>query len=168
MSDAATTPGQMGDSPERVRGKICCVSAYIQGKALDHSKWQLPGRKSLSDIDYVLDNNGYVLYFELARAWWPIGWDSVSPGQRWLYLSICRASEKCAVVLARHAVVSLEEAIDTRNDILDAVVRLNCGMSEAKLTGDEYRKLVELWAADAVAALAWLKTLAAAQQEAKP
>jgi hypothetical protein len=151
---------------EPPRGSICVPVAYAQGKMLSHRGWAFPNGRTLSDIDAVLDYRGWVLFIELHRSHWPIGWQDIGTGQRWLYESICRGSDMFAVVLARHDVARIDVEIDSKNDILDAVVRFRKLTASAKLTGDEYRQLVEAWGSNPVGALAWLDTIAAAQREA--
>ena len=151
---------------EQPRGRICVPAAYAQGKMLNHREWAFPNGRMLSDIDAVLDYRGWVLFFEFERCHWPISWPDIGRGQCWLYESVCRGSDMFAIVLARHDVTRIDVEIDSKNDILDAVVRFRKLTASARLTGDEYRQLVETWGSNPVAALAWLDTIAAAQREA--
>ena len=143
------------------KGSIVVEQAYAQGKMLNHASWQLGDGRAMSDIDSVLDRNGHVLFIELARAYGPIGWRDISGGQQWLYSSIAKLSPKVACVLAWHN-VSCDRQIDTRNDIEGARALFAQGKHGVRLSGDEYRELVEAWDRDPVAALAWLGELHAA------
>ncbi len=148
-------------------GAIMREIAYSQGKMLSHEGWGLPRGISPSDIDMAVDSAGYVLFVELWRGWGASGWLSHHlKGQRRLYLNIARASDKFAVVLARHSVLSDGVQIRTVADIQDADVRFRQGNSSARLNADEFRHLVRRWAENGAQALAWLDTIAASQREA--
>ena len=166
MSENRIDEITFGEEPPR--GSICVPLAYAQGKMLRHSSWKFPNGRMLSDIDAVLDNRGWVLFIELARSLWPIEWPDIGTGQCWLYSSVCRGSDQFAVALARHALDRHDVEIDSKNDIIDAVVRYRKLTCEARLTGDEYRQFVEMWGVDASATLHWLDTIAASKKEAKP
>ncbi len=158
----------IGDSKtdRSTRGRIRLRMAYAQGKMLNHGSWQFTKNRTFSDIDAVLDNDGKVLFVELERRAYPINWPAIGTGQAWLYESVCQASNYFACALARHNVEGDDVEIDSRNDILDAVVCYRRGADCVRLTGDEYRKFVELWDASYLSAVNFLDTIAASQREA--
>jgi hypothetical protein len=104
------------------RGDVHSLSRYLLGKMLDHSDWQkddpLPDLITPSDVDFVLDNNGSILFCELSSS--AVEWRQVDRGQRWLYQSFLLDSlwhPKCSI-LCKHGVKPEDKRlIRTRIDV---------------------------------------------------
>ena len=45
-------------------GGIRDPQRYVRAKCMDHSQWKMPGKRSPSDIDFVLEVEGYILAVE--------------------------------------------------------------------------------------------------------
>jgi hypothetical protein len=141
--------------------------AYAQSKFLGHGDLRLSRGIRPSDIDMAIDSNGYFLFTELWRGWAQCDWHSYEKvGQRILYLRIASLSDRVAVVLARHDVPLYNTQILTGKHIADAHVVFRGGMSSAWLDAGEFVTLQEMWSGNPLAALVWLDSLAASQQEA--
>lgn len=115
-------------------GKVYCELAYAQGKMLDNSGWAavLPRGITPSDIDFVFDNNGSIIYGELSSSC--ILWEELATGQRRLYWSLIRGTRHIAV-LCRH-VVAQDTQIDTRSDVIGFSVMYDC---DGKMATQTYR-----------------------------
>jgi hypothetical protein len=97
------------------RGSILCETAYAQGKMIDHSKWQLPRKISLSDVDAVIDNRGWFLLIEFTSCC--TMWNELPYGQATLYRNLVKGLKgKAVAVLCRHNVPS-NRSICSMNDV---------------------------------------------------
>lgn len=131
------------------RGLIFAEQAYAQSKMLDHSGWQnkerpLPRKITASDIDFVFDNLGFVLYGELHRG--RTEWKNLKFGQRLMYENLIKNTPNCAVLCIHES--PHDRAIRTREDVIafqpmfydfGIVVCATCEGNEA------WQKFVEEW-----------------------
>lgn len=71
------------------------VQGYLRSKLLDNSAWLrvLPRGMIPGDMDFVIDNDGNLLFAEIKEGneWEVANWDHVGYGQRRVYESIVRA-----------------------------------------------------------------------------
>lgn len=107
-------------------GRILVEEAYAQGKMLDSSAWagDFPRGITPSDIDYVLESDGYFLFAEFNRG--PGTFDAMSKGQRILYSNLCSLSPNCVVAVVGHN-APRDRAICTKTDIESLEVRHHSG-----------------------------------------
>jgi hypothetical protein len=98
-------------------GMILNEQAYARGKMLDHSGMvgQLARGSMPSDIDFILDNNGSMIFAELSR--WMTEWTQTSKGQRWLYESLIKTGIHCAVLCKHSVELETRRKIYTWTDI---------------------------------------------------
>ena len=103
------------------RGDIFAAEAYALGKMLDNSSW-LKGDRVLRDnitpcdFDWVLDNNGAVLYAALESS--IDQWRSMSIGQMRAYQAAIKKGVHCAVICRHNVKPDERRKIDTRTDIV--------------------------------------------------
>lgn len=132
-------------------GSILNEQAYARGKMLNHSGMagQLARRSMPSDIDFVLDNNGAMIFAELSR--WANDWNKVQPGQRWLYESLIKTSIHCAVLCKHSVELATGRQIFTWTDIESFQVMIwhhGAVISEIIEGNQKWQTFVRYWFAD--------------------
>ena len=145
------------------KGSIIAEQAYAQGKMIDHSSWGFASNRTFSDVDAVFDNKGQLIYVEFARSDYPLSWDNISTGQRWLYKSMLENKKGSVAVLACHNVPS-NQKIDSKTDITHASV-VSCKFTaEISLDSTQYVQFVNLWDQSPKEARAYICGIADAEQ----
>lgn len=90
------------------RGAIYAPQAYAQGKMLDNSGWKLPRRITPSDVDFVLDNNGFLLVGEFSSR--HTEWHQLDFGQQLMYQNLVKAGQgRIVAALCKHNVPTMSQ-----------------------------------------------------------
>ncbi len=127
------------------KGSIIAEQAYAQGKMLDHSSWPIsPSGRTFSDIDAVYDHKGLLIFVEFARSNFPMTWDSISTGQRWMYQSALANKRGSIAILANHNVPS-DQQIDTMKDVTHASAMSHDFKIETPLNNKQWVQVVTTW-----------------------